>query len=307
MSKLSTFFAIAAFAALSAFGDVVCYEYMTITPASNSQGSGGVHALTDYVPKNDTIVRAKFASSSNAGSNNNQFLFCSRKDYAASTSSKPFTFAANVSGKMRWDYNGVQYPAPSTFEVNADYELEIANGKATITKVSDSSTTVLGPDSLPTEFVPAYKVALFQSYTMSGSTCQGWGNSFHGRFYYLKFFEVENGVETLKHWFVPCTDDGVVKICDLADDNKLYALTLTSSGAAAVGGAVLDSAAPCGSFSLGDPAGSSIQASVDITSLGDGATSATVAMEVSTDAEFTAPVSTSFGTVTEPGRTAGKI
>ena len=290
-----------ALASLPLFGTVITYEYMTITPAAGSQGAG-VHVLTDYVPKNDTVIRAKFASSSNSGSSNNQFLFCSRQGASTGTAVKHFSFAPNVGGKFRWDYYGTQYAAGSSFSAGEDYELEVKNGKATLTKLSDSSTTVLGPDALPAEFVPEYKLALFQSYTMSGSSYGSWGNSFHGKFYYLKAYEIEHGAEVLKHWFVPCLDGSTVKICDLADGNRLYDLVATSSGAAAVGG----NAALSASLELGNPAGSSIPVGIGIVSLGE-ATSATVSVEVSTDAAFTNPVATSFGTATTIGQIQGNV
>ncbi len=299
------FAAIAALVSFHVFADVVCYEYMTISGTANSQASG-VYTLTDYVPKRDTVIRAKYSSASNGSSNNNQFLFCSRKEASSSATAKHFSYAANVSGKFRWDYYGPQYAASSTFEANADYELEVKNGKATITKVSDSSATTLGPDVMP-DFEPQYKMCLFQSYAVNGTSYQGWGNAFRGRFYYLKAFEIVDGEETLVHWFVPCLDDSTVKICDLADGNRLYTLTCTSSGKAEVGGSVVTADSLTGSLALGDPAGSSIPVSVKIGALGEDAASVDVSVQVSTDAEFTDPVSTSLGTVTESGLVKGRV
>lgn len=225
-----------AWMALPLFGAVVCYEYMTITPASGDQTSG-VHVLTDYVPKSNAVVRTKFASSSSSNVNNNQFLFCSRLSSSESTGNRHFSFAANVGSLFRWDYYGTFYRAGSSFAADADYEVEVKNGQATVTKVIDPSKVVtLGAASVA-DFEPAYKMALFQSYAVSGDSYASWGNSFHGKFYGLKVFEIENDDEVLKHWFVPCTDDGVVKICDLADGKRLYDLVVTGSGTASVEGA----------------------------------------------------------------------
>ena len=225
-----------ALAAPSARAAVTCYEYMTITGTANTQGSG-VYVNTGYKPNGETIVRAKFASASSSSSNNNQFLFCSRKSYDNNnTEMLHFSFAPNVGGKFRFDYYGTHYAASESFTANGPYEIEVKGGKATVTKVSGSMPTNLGPSSAAT-FSATYPLVLFQSYTMSGTSPGGWGNAFRGTFYYLQVFEIENGEEVLKHHFVPCTEDGTVKICDLADSKRTYALTKTSNGAANVTGA----------------------------------------------------------------------
>ena len=241
MKKLIALVAMLAAGAVTA--EVALYEYMTVTGTANNQKSG-VYTITDYIPKKDTIIRAKYSTSSLAANKNNQFLFCSRKNTLDNFTGVNFSFAANVSGKPRWDYDDSKQssPSPSSFTYAADlaYELEIKNGIATLTKEGESSpAATYEPISGKARetFTPAYKLCLFQSYTMSGDTYTGFDNSFHGRFYYLKVFELEGGVEVLKHWYVPCTEDGVVKICDLADDNQLWSLTETSGGGANITGA----------------------------------------------------------------------
>ena len=68
------------FAMSIAVGGVVYCDYITISGAAQDRG---VRLLTDYIPKNNTVIRAKYASASASASNNNQFLFCSRSDAAA--------------------------------------------------------------------------------------------------------------------------------------------------------------------------------------------------------------------------------
>ena len=228
-------------AAVVARADVVCYEYMTVT---GSGQAAGVYLLTDHVPKSNTVVRAMYSSSSAASSNNGQFLYCSRLNYGASTANLNFNFAPNVSGKFRFDYNGSQTGASSSFAANQIYMLEVKAGKAYVTDAASGSVVTLG--SGLQSFTPQCRMALFQSYTYSGGEYGGWNNAFHGKFYYLKVFDIENGEEVLKHHFVPCLDGGVVKLCDLADSNATYALTSTSSGTssggASVGGKVVSGA-----------------------------------------------------------------
>ena len=231
--------AVGFFAAQAAHADVVCYEYMTVT--GSGQGAG-VHVLTDYVPKSNTVVRAMYSLASAMASNNNQFLFCSR--YGTSPVSLNFGFAPNVGGKFRFDYNGAQTGASSSFAANQIYMLEVKAGKAYVTDAASGSVVTLG--SGLQSFTPQCRMALFQSYTYSGGEYGGWNNAFHGKFYYLKVFDIENGEEVLKHHFVPCLDGDVVKLCDLADSNATYALTSTSSGTssggASVGGKVVSGA-----------------------------------------------------------------
>ncbi|MBQ2631050.1 MAG: hypothetical protein IJG13_15355, partial [Kiritimatiellae bacterium] len=231
-------FAVAAFAAcMTARADVVCYEYMTVT--GSGQGAG-VYVLTDYVPKSNTVVRAMYSSSSAATSSANHFLFCSRLNYGADPANRNFNFAPNVGGKFRFDYYGAQTAANSSFTANRVYVLEVKAGKAYVTDALTGSVVELGGGLQ--SFAPQCKMALFQSYTCSGGEYVNWGNAFHGRFYYLKVFDIENGEEVLKHHFVPCLDGDVVKLCDLADSNATYALTSTSSGSASVGGRIVSGA-----------------------------------------------------------------
>ena len=231
MRSLLSSLAVVASAALAAHADVVCYEYMTIT--GSGQGVG-VYVLTDYVPKSNTVVRAMYSSSSAATSGANQFLFCSRLTYEANGQ---FSFLPNVSGKYRFDYNGTHSSPSGGFTANTDYVLEVKDGKAHVMNATTGSFVDLG-DGLQS-FTPQYKMALFQSYGYSGGEYGTWNNAFHGKFYFLKIYDIEDGEEVLKHYFVPCLDGGVVKLCDLADSNATYALTATGGGTAAVGGAVI--------------------------------------------------------------------
>ena len=231
MARASVF-AFAAAAAGAAMADVVCYEYLTI---SGSSISDGVNLLTDYVPKSNTVVRARYASSSAATSGANQLLFCSRLKASATADALNFNFAPNVSGKFRFDYYDKQNAATSSFTANRDYELEVRDGKAYVTDTTTSSVVATLGNGLQS-FTPQYKLALFQSYTYSNGSYTLGSNSFHGKFYYLAIYDIENGEEVLKHYFVPCLDGGVVKLCDVADSYATSALTITGGGSAAVGG-----------------------------------------------------------------------
>ena len=215
------------------FADIVCYKYLTI---SGSSQSDGVNLLTDYVPKSNTVIRAKYASSNAGTKNANQFLFCSRLKAAATADALNFCYAANVSGKFRFDYYASQTPAASTFKKDRVYELFVSGGKAYVTDSTTSSVVEIG--SGLQSFEPLYKLALFQSYTYSSGSYTLGGNSFHGKFYYLAIYDIENGEEVLKHRFVPCLDGGVAKLCDVANSDATFALAITGDGNAAVGGGV---------------------------------------------------------------------
>ena len=215
---------------------IVLYDRLMICGTNNTQGSG-VHILTDYVPKSNSVVRAKYASDSAASSSNNQFLFCSRKGSDNNKEEmKHFSFAPNVGGKFRFDYFGTQHGASATFTAGADYELEVKDGCATVTNVtSGGAATRLG--SGLKSFETTYRLALFQSYLVNTSGEPGsWSNSFRGKFYYLKIYELEGGVEVLKHHFVPCTSNGVAAVCDIADARRVY-VPVETSGYATVEGA----------------------------------------------------------------------
>ena len=211
-------------ATMASEADVLQYEYMRIL------GSGvgaGAYLLTDYVPKSNTVIRAKYASSSSAASNNNQFLFCSRLRAETSTAALNFNFAPNVGGNFRFDYYASQSAATQSFVANRPYELLVREGKAYVTDTETGTVTELGPGLQ--SFEPQYKMMLFQSYVYSGGEYGTRSNSFHGNFYYLRIYEIEDGEEVLKHDFVPCLEGGVVKLCDLADSDKpRYELTLAS-------------------------------------------------------------------------------
>lgn len=215
---------------------IVLYDRLMICGTNNTQGSG-VHILTDYVPKSNSVVRAKYASDSAANSSNNQFLFCSRKGSDNNNEEmKHFSFAPNVGGKFRFDYCGTQHGASATFTAGTDYELEVKDGYATVTNVTaGGAATRLG--SGLKSFETTYRLALFQSYLINDSGVPAsWSNSFRGKFYYLKIYELEGGVEVLKHHFVPCTSNGVAAVCDIADARRVY-IPVETSGYATVEGA----------------------------------------------------------------------
>lgn len=215
---------------------IVLYDRLMICGTNNTQGSG-VHILTDYVPKSNSVVRAKYASDSAASSSNNQFLFCSRKGSDNNNEEmKHFSFAPNVGGKFRFDYCGTQHGASATFTAGEDYELEVKDGYATVTNVtSGGAATRLG--SGLKSFETTYRLALFQSYLVNTSGVPAsWSNSFRGTFYYLEIYELEGGVEVLKHHFVPCTSNGVAAVCDIADARRVY-IPVETSGYATVEGA----------------------------------------------------------------------
>ena len=215
---------------------IVLYDRLMICGTNNTQGSG-VHILTDYVPKSNSVVRAKYASDSAASLNNNQFLFCSRKGSDNNkVEMKHFSFAPNVGGKFRFDYLGTQHGASATFTAGEDYELEVKDGYATVTNVTaGGAATRLG--SGLKSFETTYRLALFQSYLVNTSgEPDSWSNSFRGKFYYLKIYEFEGGVEVLKHHFVPCTSNGVAAVCDIADARRVY-IPVETSGYATVEGA----------------------------------------------------------------------
>ena len=216
---------------------IVLYDRLMICGTANTQGSG-VHILTDYVPKSNSVVRAKYASDSAASSSNNQFLFCSRKGSDNNkVEMKHFSFAPNVGGKFRFDYYDKQNGASATFTPGADYELEVKDGYATVTNVTSGGTATRLGSGLKS-FETTYRLALFQSYLGNTSGEPGsWSNSFRGTFYYLKIYELEGCVEVLKHHFVPCTSNGVAAVCDIADARRVYVPVETSSGCATVEGA----------------------------------------------------------------------
>ena len=207
----------------SARADVTLYESMTI---SGSSASAGVYTLTDFVPKSNTVVRAKYSSKQN----HNGCLFCAR----TSISTKPpyFVFLPNISSKFEFDYGDSKFTATSNFVADRVYELEIRDGIASITDTISGESTLLG--SGLASFAFNRKLALFKTY---GSSDYGsWNNAFEGVFYFLETYDVEDGAEVLSHRFVPCMEDGVVRLCDLADGNKTYALTATGDGGATVNG-----------------------------------------------------------------------
>ena len=212
----------------TAVSDIVCYEYMEITGGDQSKG---VRYQTDYIPNSNTVIKAKFASSSNAPSGANQFLYCARS--GTDFSNPHFSFAPNVDGKQRFYYGKNYYEDPeNTFVKDQDYELLVKDGKAHITDLSTGDTYAIGPGLQ--SFTMNCKIALFQSY--SDYSYGGWNNSFHGRFYYLEIYEVdENGEEVLKHRYVPCKDEGVVKLYDDTPESKgTCTLTSVNSGKASI-------------------------------------------------------------------------
>ena len=223
----SVVFASALLIAGKAVSDIVCYEYMEITGGDQSKG---VRYLTDYMPNSNTVIKAKFASSSNASSGANQYLYCAR---SGTDFTRPhFGFAPNVNGKQRFYYGGNYYEG-NTFAKDQNYELLVKDGKAHITDLSTGDTYEIGPGLQ--SFTMNCKIALFQSYQLVNNLYYSWDNSFHGKFYYLEIYEVENGVEVLKHRYVPCKDEGVVKLYDDTPESKgTCTLTSVNSGKASI-------------------------------------------------------------------------
>ena len=208
----------------SARADVTLYESMTI---SGSSASAGVYTLTDFVPKSNTVVRAKYASKQN----HNGCLFCARK--GSSTNPPYFVFLPNISKKFEFDYGDSKFTATDNFVADRVYQLEVRNGTASVTDTVSGAIVSLG--SGLASFESDKQLALFETY---GNTTYGnWNNAFEGVFYFLETYDIEDDVEVLSHRFVPCMEDGVVKLCDLAVGNKTYDLTATGAGSATVNGA----------------------------------------------------------------------
>ena len=211
-------------------GAVTLYDTMTISGTVGTAGSG-VRVLTDYVPKWNTIVRTKYADDPAASTP--QFLFCTREAW----NSRMFGWMPAYNNKKQcwWNYNTSQIQSWDNVASTDEVFLEVKNGDAVLTRLWDESHWYL-TNTVPVQaFDPMYRMALFQSYTISGGNYGSWGNSFRGDFHYLQIFEWEDGHEVLKHHFVPCTSNGVVKVCDIADGNRIYDITATSGGAAAIG------------------------------------------------------------------------
>ena len=211
-------------------GAVTLYDTMTISGTAGTAGSG-VRVLTDYVPKWNTIVRTKYADDPAASTP--QFLFCTREAW----NSRMFGWMPAYNNKKQcwWNCNTSQIQSWDNVASTDEVFLEVKNGDAVLTRLWDESHWYL-TNTVPVQaFDPMYRMALFQSYTISGGNYGNWSNSFRGDFHYLQVFEWEDGHEVLKHHFVPCTSNGVVKVCDIADGNRIYDITATSGGAVDIG------------------------------------------------------------------------
>ena len=209
-------------------GAITLYDTMTISGTSGTAGSG-VRILTDYVPKWDSIVRAKYKG--NPGANATQFLFCSRKEW----NSEVFGWVARMNNNQCcWYFNGAQIGSWDNVATNGEVFLEVKRGDAILTRISDEYRWYLTNDVPFATFTPQYRLALFQSY-QNGASYNNWNNSFRGDFHYLQIFEEENKTEVLKHHFVPCVVSNEVKICDIANNYRLYDLTKASGGTATIG------------------------------------------------------------------------
>jgi hypothetical protein len=211
-----------------ASADVVCYEYLTISGGKQDKGA---RLLTNYIPKDNTVIRARYSSSGNGTAS--QYLFCSRLKENAGN----FSFLPDSGGKFRFDYGSAQCASDVSFTVGRYYDVEAGKGVSDVVDFSTSERVKL--ETGEQFFNSQYKLALFQSYG-DGATYSEWNNSFKGRFCYLLIYEIEGEKEVLKHYFVPCKEDGVVKLCDLADVNKVrYELVSDSDVTVAVGGPVI--------------------------------------------------------------------
>ena len=208
---------------------VTLYDTMAIGGTAGTAGSG-VRILTDYVPKWDSIVRTKYAADPDA--NATQFLFCSREAWNA----KLFAWAARIgNGQCVWNFNGTQHYSCDNVASADEVFLEVKNGDATLTRLSDENRWYLTNDVPVATFEPQFRMSLFQSY-QNGSNYGNWNNSFRGDFHYLQIFEDEGGGrEVLKHHFVPCVVSNDVKVCDIADGNRIYDIAKASGGTVAIG------------------------------------------------------------------------
>ena len=209
---------------------VTLYDTMTVGGTAGTAGSG-VRILTDYVPKWNTIVRTKYADDPDA--NATQFLFCSREAWNA----KLFVWAARIgNSQCVWSFNGTQHYSWDNVASTDEVFLEVKNGDATLTRLSDENRWYLTNNVPVATFDPQYRMSLFQSYTISGGNYGNWGNSFRGDFHYLQIFEDEGGGrEVLKHHFVPCVVSNDVKVCDIADGNRIFDIVKASGGTATIG------------------------------------------------------------------------
>ena len=209
---------------------VTLFDTMTVGGTAGTAGSG-VRILTDYVPKWDSIVRTKYAADPDA--NATQFLFCSREAWNA----KLFAWAARIgNGQCAWSFNGTQHYSWDNVASADEVFLEVKNGDAVLTRLWDENHWYLTNNVPVQAFDPQYRMALFQSYTISGGNYGNWGNSFRGDFHYLQIFEDEGGGrEVLKHHFVPCVVSNDVKVCDIADGNRIYDIAKASGGTVAIG------------------------------------------------------------------------
>lgn len=209
----------------AAFANVSIYEYMTISPSSQTKG---VRLLTSYIPTSNTVIRARFS----AKQDYTGCLFCSR---STSGGTPYFSFWANMSKRFRFDYYNANQSTDSNFVADKVYELEVKDGVATLT-ADNETVAVLSPCDGIQSFPASYPLRLFQSYMNTT-----WDNSFKGNFYHIRIYDIECGEEVLKHNFVPCVDDGVVMLCDLAAPFRTrYELDIADGATVTVGGNIIE-------------------------------------------------------------------
>lgn len=223
-------------AAAICYGGTNVYTYMDIT---GSGAGDGAYVNTGYLPRYDSIIRAKFQVTDNG----NQALYCSRKAYDQNAANKLFCYFPAMNSKIRYDYHDKHYAGASMigtadYPYNADLTLEVKNGVSTLT-LDSTGTVIDGPigPGLKTAFgQSSYPLALLSSFNMSGSDPANWGNCFHGRFYYLQVCEPgPNGTEVLVHDFRPGVADGTTNIFD-AVTGATYAMNVLGSGEWSVSG-----------------------------------------------------------------------
>lgn len=222
------------FFASSLLANPIAYTYLDIE--GGSANTSGAYVNTGYQPKYNSIIRAKFRVMYNA----NHALYCSRNAYTENGANKLFAYFPSVGGKIRYDYYDHYYPGTSqvgtdAYPYNSDLTLEVKDGKSTLTL--DSTGAVidgqLGP-GLKTNFGQStFPLVLLAGYT-GGNNPSGWGNCFHGRFYYLQVYEPDgNGNEVLVHDYHPCIEDDVVKIIDRVTAST-FAINQVGSGSWAI-------------------------------------------------------------------------
>lgn len=193
--------------------------FNSVTYYSKMSVSSGRYINLNYSPTGKTIVRAKYAASTTG----NNCLYCARNGTSASASEPVFCFFPSVDKKFRFDYYAKTYPGGVGSVANDVYELEVKNGTATVTDVTKGTTDTASRQEGVADFDAKYPLYLLASYTSGATTPGGWGNYFQGDFYYLRIYEIEDGVEVLKREFIPCkTADGKTGLAERVEESVYF-------------------------------------------------------------------------------------